>query len=171
MDKKFPVYKGLNLAQINKEVLASWEQEGTFEQSLKNREDAPSFIFFEGPPSANGMPGNGKLTVTGSTSTEAKEDIKNTYNYIRANERTILSQQHSLMRLDVTVQITTLLGVSVHKGIGGAVFAGIVSSIFGRNLKSALGVIGNISIISMREKGKWDECSIRSFILSYKSIH
>ena len=92
------------------------------------------------------MPGNGKLTVTGSTSTEAKEDVKNTYNYIRANERSILSQQHSLMRLDVTVQITTLLGVSVHKGIGGAVFAGIVSSIFGRNLKSALGIIGNISI-------------------------
>ena len=92
------------------------------------------------------MPGNGKLTVTGSSSTEAKEDIKNTYNYIRANERAILSQQHSLMHLDVTVQVTVLLGVGVHKGIGGAVFAAIVSSAFGRNLKSGLGVIGNISI-------------------------
>ncbi len=92
------------------------------------------------------MPGNGKLTVTGSSSTEAKEDIKNTYNYIRANERAILSQQHSLMHLDVTVQVTVLLGVGVHKGIGGAVFAAIVSSVFGRNLKSGLGVIGNISI-------------------------
>ncbi len=92
------------------------------------------------------MPGNGKLTMTGSSSTEAKEDIKNTYNYIRANERAILSQQHSLMHLDVTVQVTVLLGVSVHKGIGGAVFAAIVSSVFGRNLKSGLGVIGNISI-------------------------
>ena len=92
------------------------------------------------------MPGNGKLTVTGSSSTEAKEDIKNTYNYIRANERAILSQQHSLMHLDVTVQVTVLLGVGVHKGIGGAVFASIVSSVFGRNLKSGLGVIGNISI-------------------------
>ena len=92
------------------------------------------------------MPGNGKLTITGSTSTEAKEDIKNTYNYIRANERAILSQGHSLIHTDVTVQVTTLLGVSVHKGIGAAVFAGIVSSIFGRNLKSGLGVIGNISI-------------------------
>lgn len=92
------------------------------------------------------MPGNGKLTITGSTSTEAKEDIKNTYNYIRANEKTLLSQGHSLNRLDVTIQVTTLLGVSVHKGIGGAVFAGIISSIFGRNLKTGLGVIGNISI-------------------------
>lgn len=92
------------------------------------------------------MPGNGKLTITGSTSTEAKEDIKNTYNYIRANEKTLLSQGHSLNRLDITIQVTTLLGVSVHKGIGGAVFAGIISSIFGRNLKTGLGVIGNISI-------------------------
>lgn len=92
------------------------------------------------------MPGNGKLTITGSTSTEAKEDIKNIYNYIRANEQTLLSQGHSLNRLDVTIQVTTLLGVSVHKGIGGAVFAGIISSIFGRNLKTGLGIIGNISI-------------------------
>jgi Na+/melibiose symporter-like transporter len=75
-----------------------------------------------------------------------KEDIKNTYNYIRANEKTILSPKHSLVHLDVTVQVTVLLGVGVHKGIGGAVFASIVSSIFGRNLKSALGIIGNISI-------------------------
>ncbi|EJX08621.1 ATP-dependent protease La [gut metagenome] len=92
------------------------------------------------------MPGNGKLAITGSTSTDAKEDIKNTYNYIRANEKTLLSQGHSLNRLDITIQVTTLLGVSVHKGIGSAVFAGIISSIFGRNLKTGLGVIGNISI-------------------------
>lgn len=92
------------------------------------------------------MLGSGKLTVTGSVTAEAREDIKNTYNYIRANERTILSQQHSLQRTDTTVQITALLGVSVQKGIGGAVFAAIVSSIFGRNLKTGLGIVGNISI-------------------------
>lgn len=92
------------------------------------------------------MPGSGKLTVTGSVTAEAREDIKNTYNYICANERTILSQQHSLQRTDTTVQITALLGASVQKGIGGAVFAAIVSSIFGRNLKTGLGVVGNISI-------------------------
>lgn len=92
------------------------------------------------------MPGNGKLTITGSASNDAKEDIRNTYNYIRANERSIISQQHSLSKIDTTVQITALLGSTVHKGIGGAVFAALVSSVFGRNLKSALGVIGNISI-------------------------
>ncbi|MGM9777526.1 MAG: S16 family serine protease, partial [Prevotella sp.] len=74
------------------------------------------------------------------------EDIRNTYNYIRANEKTILSQHHSIGSLDITVQITTMLGTGVYKGIGGATFAAIVSAVFGRNLKTALGVIGNISI-------------------------
>lgn len=92
------------------------------------------------------MQGNGKLTVSGTSSSEVKEDIRNTYNYIRANESTILSQKHSLMRLDVTVQITALLGTTQVGGIGSAVFAAIVSSVFGRNLKPALGIIGNISI-------------------------
>lgn len=92
------------------------------------------------------MPGNGKLSISGNASSDAKEDVRNTYNYFRANERAILSQQHSLNKLDVTVQITAILGNSVHKGIGSAVFSALVSSVFGRNLKSALAVIGNISI-------------------------
>ena len=57
MSKKFPEYKGLDLSQVNKEILKVWETNKTFEQSLKTREGHPSFIFFEGPPSANGMPG------------------------------------------------------------------------------------------------------------------
>lgn len=92
------------------------------------------------------MQGNGKLTVSGTSSAEVKEDIRNTYNYISANESSILSQKHSLMRLDVTVQVTALLGTTQVGGIGSAVFAAIVSSVFGRNLKPALGIIGNISI-------------------------
>ncbi|MFA6592507.1 MAG: protease Lon-related BREX system protein BrxL [Bacteroidales bacterium] len=92
------------------------------------------------------MPGNGKLTVSGTSSAGVKEDVRNTYNYIRANEKSILSLSHSLMRLDVNVQVTALLGTTQISGIGSAVFCSIVSSIFGRNLKSALGVIGNISI-------------------------
>ena len=56
------------------------------------------------------IPGNGKLTISGNASTEVKEDVRNTYNYIRANEKTILSQQHSLNKLDVNIQITALLG-------------------------------------------------------------
>lgn len=57
MSRKFPEYKGLNLSQINKDVLKVWAENNTFDMSLKTREGHPSFIFFEGPPSANGMPG------------------------------------------------------------------------------------------------------------------
>ena len=92
------------------------------------------------------MNGNGKLTITGTSSQEVKENIKNTYNYIRANEKTLLSTKHSLAHFDVTVQISTILGSTITGGIGSAVFVAIISSIFGKNLKSAVGVIGNISI-------------------------
>ena len=57
MKKKFPVYNQLNLPQINKEVLDEWEKNDLFSKSMTEREGAPSFVFFEGPPSANGMPG------------------------------------------------------------------------------------------------------------------
>ncbi len=57
MNKKFPVYNQLNLPQINKEVLNEWEENDLFSKSMTEREGAPSFVFFEGPPSANGMPG------------------------------------------------------------------------------------------------------------------
>jgi len=92
------------------------------------------------------MTGNGKLNISGTSSAGMKEDIRNTYNYIRANEKSILSQKHSLARMDVTVQVTALLGSTQQTGVGSAVFCGIVSAVFGRNLKPALGVIGNISI-------------------------
>ena len=92
------------------------------------------------------MAGNGKLNISGTSSAVMKEDIRNTYNYIRANEKTILSQKHSLARMDVTVQVTALLGSTQQTGVGSAVFCGIVSAVFGRNLKPALGAIGNISI-------------------------
>ena len=49
--------KQLNLSDINKEMLASWEANSLFESSMTEREGCPSFVFYEGPPSANGMPG------------------------------------------------------------------------------------------------------------------
>ncbi|MFT3737366.1 MAG: class I tRNA ligase family protein [Breznakibacter sp.] len=57
MSAKFPEYKGLDLSQVNKDVLKHWEEINAFGQSIKLRENAPSFVFYEGPPSANGMPG------------------------------------------------------------------------------------------------------------------
>lgn len=54
---KFNEYKGFNLSQINKEVLERWNRDNLFVKSMQVREGAPSFVFYEGPPSANGMPG------------------------------------------------------------------------------------------------------------------
>ena len=53
----FKEYKGLDLVAVGNEVLDSWKKHHAFEKSLELREGAPEFIFFEGPPSANGMPG------------------------------------------------------------------------------------------------------------------
>lgn len=53
----FKEYGGLDLVAVAAEVLQDWKRNGAFEKSLKLREGAPEFIFFEGPPSANGMPG------------------------------------------------------------------------------------------------------------------
>ncbi len=57
MKKKFNEYDKFNLSEINREVLERWNAEKLFEKSMKVREGAPSFVFYEGPPSANGMPG------------------------------------------------------------------------------------------------------------------
>ena len=57
MSKKFPTYKQLNLSQINSEILEQWEKEGTFDKSIEVKENSKSYVFYEGPPSANGAPG------------------------------------------------------------------------------------------------------------------
>ena len=54
---KFNEYKGLDLAGVADEVLARWAQDDTFHKSITTREGHPTFVFYEGPPSANGMPG------------------------------------------------------------------------------------------------------------------
>ncbi len=54
---KYKEYKQLNLPEIAAEVLNKWEAENTFQESIDSREDGPSFVFYEGPPSANGLPG------------------------------------------------------------------------------------------------------------------
>ena len=57
MSKQFSEYNRFNLSDINKEILEKWDKENIFQQSLDMRAGAPSFVFYEGPPSANGMPG------------------------------------------------------------------------------------------------------------------
>ncbi|MDA3866493.1 MAG: isoleucine--tRNA ligase [Salinivirgaceae bacterium] len=57
MSNKFQEYKGIDLAGVSKKVLTKWREERAFEQSIESRKGKPSFVFYEGPPSANGMPG------------------------------------------------------------------------------------------------------------------
>ncbi|RBN51242.1 isoleucine--tRNA ligase [Flavobacterium psychrolimnae] len=57
MSTKFTEYKGLDLPTVASEVLAFWKKETIFEKSVTTREGNPPFVFFEGPPSANGLPG------------------------------------------------------------------------------------------------------------------
>ncbi len=92
------------------------------------------------------LKGSGKLNITGTNSQEVKENIKNTYNYLRANEKEILNEQHSLTNFDLNIQISNLLGAYISGGIGAAVYVAIISAIYKKNLKAGLGVLGNISI-------------------------
>ena len=85
-----------------------------------------------------------KLDISGTNNAAPKEDIKNTYQYIKANEKSILNEQHSLKNYDISIQITSLLGANVSSGIGAAAYVAIISAIYKRNLKPALGVLVNI---------------------------
>jgi isoleucyl-tRNA synthetase len=57
MSNKYPEYKSFSLSAINREILSVWNKEKTFEKSLEVRQGKPLYVFYEGPPSANGMPG------------------------------------------------------------------------------------------------------------------
>ncbi len=57
MSMKFTEYKGLDLPKVADEILSYWEENDVFSKSISEREGADSYIFFEGPPSANGLPG------------------------------------------------------------------------------------------------------------------
>ncbi|NOY95183.1 MAG: isoleucine--tRNA ligase [Chlorobi bacterium] len=57
MSSRFQEYKQLDLSQVNKDILKKWEEDDTFHKSIKTREGNETFVFYEGPPSANGMPG------------------------------------------------------------------------------------------------------------------
>ena len=54
---KFKEYKGLDLSRINEDILKQWDADDTFHRSIETREGHPTFVFYEGPPSANGKPG------------------------------------------------------------------------------------------------------------------
>lgn len=90
--------------------------------------------------------GSGKLNISGVSNTQVKENIKNTFQYIKANEKSILNEQHSLKNFDVSIQVTNMLGANISTGIGSAVYIAIISAIYKKNLKPGLAVLGNLSV-------------------------
>lgn len=90
--------------------------------------------------------GSGKLNISGVSNTQVKENIKNTFLYIKANEKSILNEQHSLKNFDVSIQVTNMLGASMSTGIGSAVYMAMISAIYKKNLKPGLAVLGNLSV-------------------------
>src|SRR5664279_847670 len=57
MGKRFPEYKGLDLSKVNKDILRIWDENDTFNRSVREVNGKGEFVFYEGPPSANGIPG------------------------------------------------------------------------------------------------------------------
>ena len=57
MSNRFAEHSQLDLSQVNKEVLKKWDENEVFAKSMTEREGCPSYVFYEGPPSSNGMPG------------------------------------------------------------------------------------------------------------------
>jgi len=90
--------------------------------------------------------GHGKLTISGTNKTTVKDNIKNVHQYIKANEKSILSQEHSLSNYDLSVQVSSLIGSGIGYGIGASIFIAFLSAIYKRHLKSGLGVLGDISV-------------------------
>jgi|Wag4MinimDraft_11_1082651.scaffolds.fasta_scaffold03165_2 ATP-dependent Lon protease len=90
--------------------------------------------------------GKGKLNISGTSKTEIKQNIKNAYQYIRANEKQFLPSNKSLNNYDITIQLTPMIGAELGTSIGAAIFVTILTAVFKKSSKSGLGVLGDISI-------------------------
>lgn len=90
--------------------------------------------------------GNGKLNISGTNKSKTKQNIKNVYQYIKANEKQLLPSNKSLKNFDVTIQLTPLIGADIGDKIGSGVLLTILTSLFRKSSRTALGVLGDISV-------------------------
>jgi len=95
---------------------------------------------------ASVVSGTGKMSISGTNKREVRDNVKNVYQFIKANEKNILSQEHSLSNYDISVQLSSLIGVAMNNDIGAAIFVTILSAIHKRYLKPGLALLGDISI-------------------------
>jgi ATP-dependent Lon protease len=95
---------------------------------------------------ASVIPGNGKINISGTNKPEIRDNIKNVYQYIKANEKNILSQEHSLSNYNISIQLSNLIGNAMSNAIGAAVYTTILSAIHKRYLKPGIALLGDISI-------------------------
>ncbi|MCK5723184.1 MAG: protease Lon-related BREX system protein BrxL [Gammaproteobacteria bacterium] len=91
-------------------------------------------------------PGNGKLNISGTTKSVVRDNVRNVHQYIKANEKIILSQEHSLSNYDLSVQVSTLIGKGIGFGIGASVFLAFLSGIYKKHIKPGVGVLGDITV-------------------------
>lgn len=90
--------------------------------------------------------GKGKLNISGTSKSHVRDNIKNVHQYIKANEKIVLSPEHSLSNYDFSIQVSSLIGSGIGSGIGGAVFVAIISAIYKRHLKAGLTIVGDVSV-------------------------
>lgn len=90
--------------------------------------------------------GKGKIRISGTSKREIKQNIKNIHQYIKANENKLLPSNRSLQNYDITVQLTPLIGKELGDRIGAGVFLTILTSIFKKSSRTALGVLGDITV-------------------------
>lgn len=90
--------------------------------------------------------GNGKLNISGTNKTAVKQNIKNVYQFIKANEQKYLPSNKSVGGYDITIQLTPLIGSEIGTSLGSSVFVTMLTAIYKKSSKSGLGVLGDISI-------------------------
>ena len=90
--------------------------------------------------------GNGKLNISGTNKSKVKQNIKNVFQFIRANEQKYMPSNKSLNNFDVTIQLTPLIGSEIGEQIGSGIFVAILTSVYKKSSKTGLGVLGDLSI-------------------------
>jgi len=90
--------------------------------------------------------GNRKLDISGTNKSKIKQNIKNVYKYLRANEKKLLPSNRSMDNYDVSVQLKPKIGGEIGDELGSSIFVAILTAIFKKQSRTALGILGDISI-------------------------